>query len=192
MTGWTAAMLIFIGQPGGFFIREHFWKNFPEIEQLGFQRQPRQSDVKRGIDNNRTCDHPQTKGENDHQQGTNNREHHQSKQRDGESVNERPLPNVPIDLVALHYTTMPMRYVKMPTTAPAISTKTKTLVIPFLRSAFSPKKCPALKRKPTRKMTPRMIGKTVLIVSAMSATEFSIPPICAKVGIEKSINKAEV
>ena len=50
----------------------------------------------------------------------------------------------------------------MPTTAPAIRTKTSTLVIPFLRSAFSPKKCPALNRKPTKKMTPNKIGKILV------------------------------
>ena len=71
----------------------------------------------------------------------------------------------------------------MPTTAPAIRTNTRTLVIPFFRSAFSPKKCPALNRKPIRKMTPRMIGKMVLMVSETSFTESSMPPICAKVGI---------
>ena len=67
----------------------------------------------------------------------------------------------------------------MPTTAPAIRTKTNTRVIPFLRSAFSPKKCPALKRKPIKKMTPRMMGKMVRMVSETSLTESSIPPICA-------------
>ena len=72
----------------------------------------------------------------------------------------------------------------MPTTAPAIRTKTRTRVIPFLRSAFSPKKCPALNRKPTRKMTPRMIGKMVLMVVETSSTESSIPPICAKSDVE--------
>lgn len=65
----------------------------------------------------------------------------------------------------------------MPTTAPAIRTKMSTLVIPFFKSAFSPKKCPALKRNPTRKMIPSMIGKIALIVSEISFTEFSIPPI---------------
>lgn len=78
----------------------------------------------------------------------------------------------------------------MPTTAPAINTNTKTLVIPFFRSAFSPKKCPALKRNPTRKMTPRRMGKIVLTVSEISDTEFSIPPICAKSGIEKRDKKS--
>ena len=70
----------------------------------------------------------------------------------------------------------------MPTTAPAISTKTRTRVIPFLRSAFSPKKCPALNRNPIRKITPRIIGKIVLIVSETSFTDSSIPPICASIG----------
>ena len=70
----------------------------------------------------------------------------------------------------------------MPTTAPAIRTNTRTLVIPFFRSAFSQKKCPALKRKPIRKMTPRMIGKMVLMVSETSLTESSMPPIWAKEG----------
>ena len=74
----------------------------------------------------------------------------------------------------------------MPTTAPAISTKTRTRVIPFLRSEFSPKKWPALKRKPTKKMTPRMIGNIFLIVSEISATESSIPPICAKTLVESN------
>tara|TARA_R100000935_G_scaffold33897_1_gene54331 strand:- start:8712 stop:9017 length:306 start_codon:yes stop_codon:yes gene_type:complete len=69
----------------------------------------------------------------------------------------------------------------MPTTAPAIRTKTSTRVIPFLRSEFSPKKWPALKRKPIRKMTPRIMGKIVLIVSETSLTESSMPPIWAKV-----------
>lgn len=68
----------------------------------------------------------------------------------------------------------------MPTTAPAISTNTRTLVIPFLRSAFSPKKCPALNRNPTKNITPRRMGKMVLMVSPTSLTESSIPPICAK------------
>tara|TARA_R110000868_G_scaffold138231_1_gene352159 strand:- start:1096 stop:1401 length:306 start_codon:yes stop_codon:yes gene_type:complete len=69
----------------------------------------------------------------------------------------------------------------MPTTAPAIRTKTSTLVIPFLRSEFSPKKWPALNRKPIRKMTPRIMGKMVLMVSETSLTESSIPPIWANV-----------
>ena len=69
----------------------------------------------------------------------------------------------------------------MPTTAPAIRTKTSTLVIPFLRSEFSPKKWPALNRKPIRKMTPSIMGKMVRIVSETSLTESSIPPIWAKV-----------
>jgi len=76
--------------------------------------------------------------------------------------------------------------VNIPTTAPAIRTNTRTLVIPFLRSAFSPKKCPALNRKPTRKMTPRIIGKIVLMVLETSLTEFSIPPICAKSDVENN------
>ena len=80
------------------------------------------------------------------------------------------------------YTTIPMRYVKMPTTAPAISTNTSTLVIPFLRSAFSPKKCPALNKNPIRKITPKSKGKIDLMVSETSLTESSIPPICANVG----------
>jgi len=62
-------------------------------------------------------------------------------------------------------------------------------VIPFLRSAFSPKKCPALKRNPTRKITPRIMGKIVRTVLAISSTEFSIPPICAKSAGEKSNKK---
>ena len=70
----------------------------------------------------------------------------------------------------------------MPTTAPAIRTKTSTRVIPFLRSEFSPKKCPALKRKPIRKITPSSKGKIDLMVSETSFTESSIPPICANVG----------
>ncbi len=74
----------------------------------------------------------------------------------------------------------------MPTTAPAIRTKTNTRVIPFLRSEFSPKKWPALKRKPTKKMTPRMIGNIFLIVSEISATESSIPPICAKSDVDSN------
>ena len=77
----------------------------------------------------------------------------------------------------------------MPTTAPAMRTKTSTLVIPFLRSEFSPKKCPALNRKPIRKMTPSIIGKMLLIVSETSFTESSIPPICAKRDVERSDTK---
>ena len=76
----------------------------------------------------------------------------------------------------------------MPTTAPAINTKTSTRVIPFFRSAFSPKKCPALNRKPIRKITPRIIGKIVLIVSETSFTESSIPPICASMGAVANSN----
>ncbi|APS39808.1 hypothetical protein AO058_13375 [Salegentibacter sp. T436] len=74
----------------------------------------------------------------------------------------------------------------MPTTAPAISTKTNTRVIPFLRSEFSPKKWPALNRKPTKKMTPRIMGNIFLIVSEISATESSIPPICAKSDVDSN------
>lgn len=77
----------------------------------------------------------------------------------------------------------------MPTTAPAIKTNTSTLVIPFLRSAFSPKKCPALNRKPMRKMTPNMIGKMVRMVLETSSTESSIPPICAKSDVESNDKK---
>ena len=77
----------------------------------------------------------------------------------------------------------------MPTTAPAISTKTRTRVIPFLRSEFSPKKWPALKRKPTKKMIPSIIGNIFLIVSEISATESSIPPICAKSEVESNDKK---
>ena len=77
----------------------------------------------------------------------------------------------------------------MPTTAPAIKTNTRTLVIPFLRSAFSPKKCPALNRKPIRKMTPKMMGKIVLMVSETSLTESSMPPICAKRDVESNERK---
>ena len=33
-------------------------------------------------------------------------------------------------------------------------------------------------------MTPRIIGKMLLIVSETSLTEFSIPPICAKSDVE--------
>ena len=69
-----------------------------------------------------------------------------------------------------------------------MSTKTKTRVMPFLRSAFSPKKYPALNRKPMRKMTPKMIGNIVLMVSDTSFTESSIPPICAKVWLEAKTN----
>jgi len=82
------------------------------------------------------------------------------------------------------YTTIPIKYVKIPTTAPAISTKINTRVMPFFRSAFSPKKWPALNRKPTRKMTPRIIGKMALMVSEISLTESSIPPIWAKMVFE--------
>ena len=81
---------------------------------------------------------------------------------------------------------MLIRYVKMPTTAPAIRTKTKTLVIPFFKSAFSPKKCPALNRNPIKKITPSRIGKMVLIVSPTSFTESSIPPICAKSDVDSN------
>ena len=77
----------------------------------------------------------------------------------------------------------------MPTTAPAIKTNTSTRVIPFLRSAFSPKKCPALNRKPTRNITPSKIGKMVLMVSPTSLTESSIPPICAKSDVESNDKK---
>lgn len=71
----------------------------------------------------------------------------------------------------------------MPTTAPAIRTNTSTLVIPFFKSEFSPKKWPALNRKPIRKMTPRIMGKIVLMVSETSLTESSIPPIWANVDL---------
>ena len=77
----------------------------------------------------------------------------------------------------------------MPTTAPAIRTKTNTRVIPFFKSEFSPKKWPALKRKPTKKMTPRMIGNIFLIVSEISVTESSIPPICAKSDVDSNEKK---
>ena len=77
----------------------------------------------------------------------------------------------------------------MPTTAPELNTKTSTLVIPLLRSTFSPKKCLALKRKPTKKMTPNKIGNTVLMVSPTSLTESSMPPICAKSEVDKSERK---
>ena len=77
----------------------------------------------------------------------------------------------------------------MPTTAPAISTKTRTRVIPFLRSEFSPKKWPALNKKPTKKIIPRMIGNTILMVSEISATESSIPPICAKSDVDSKEKK---
>jgi hypothetical protein len=86
---------------------------------------------------------------------------------------------------------MPIKYVKMPTTAPAMRTKINTRVIPFLRSAFSPKKWPALKRNPTKKMTPSIIGKIALMVSEISLTESSIPPIWAKMVFEIK-NKNEV
>ena len=76
----------------------------------------------------------------------------------------------------------------MPTTAPAMSTNTKTRVIPFFKSAFSPKKCPALNRKPIKKITPKMIGKMDRIVSDTSLTESSMPPICAKVEMDTSRN----
>ncbi len=78
----------------------------------------------------------------------------------------------------------------MPTTAPAMSTKTSTRVIPFFRSAFSPKKCPALNKNPIRKITPRIMGKMARIVSETSFTESSIPPICAKAGVKEN-NKIE-
>ena len=39
----------------------------------------------------------------------------------------------------------------MPTTAPAISTKTRTRVIPFLRSKFSPKEVAGIKKKADQK-----------------------------------------
>ena len=76
----------------------------------------------------------------------------------------------------------------MPTTAPAISTNTRTRVIPFFKSAFSPKKCPALNRNPIRKITPSIMGKMVLIVSETSFTESSIPPICASMGAVANSN----
>ena len=60
-----------------------------------------------------------------------------------------------------------------------------------LRSAFSPKKWPALNRKPTKKMTPRIMGKIARIVSEISFTEFSIPPICAQADPVKKSNKSE-
>lgn len=72
----------------------------------------------------------------------------------------------------------------MPTTAPAIRTKTSTRVIPFFRSEFSPKKCPALNKKPTKKITPKMMGKMARMVSEISLTESSIPPIWAKMELE--------
>ena len=77
----------------------------------------------------------------------------------------------------------------MPTTAPVISTKTSTRLIPFFRSAFSPKKCPALKRKPTKKITPSKMGNIDRMVSEISATESSIPPICAEaLRLKKRLN----
>jgi len=54
---------------------------------------------------------------------------------------------------------IPIKYAKIPTTAPAISTKTNTRVIPFFKSAFSPEKCPALNRKPIKKITQKIIEK---------------------------------
>tara|TARA_R110001592_G_scaffold264819_1_gene530260 strand:- start:115 stop:387 length:273 start_codon:yes stop_codon:yes gene_type:complete len=79
----------------------------------------------------------------------------------------------------------------MPTTAPAISTNTKTLVIPFFRSAFSPKKWPALNRNPIKKITPRIMGKIARMVSDTSLTEFSIPPICANMELETASNRTD-
>lgn len=74
----------------------------------------------------------------------------------------------------------------MPTTTPEIRTNNKTRVTPFFRSEFSPKKCPTLNKKPTKKMTPKTIGKMFLMVSEISFTEFSIPPIWAKREVEDS------
>jgi len=82
------------------------------------------------------------------------------------------------------YTTIPIKYVKIPTTAPAIRTNINTRVMPFFRSAFSPKKCPALNRNPTKKITPRIMGKIARMVSEISLTESSIPPIWAKMVFE--------
>ncbi len=77
----------------------------------------------------------------------------------------------------------------MPTTVPEISTKTSTRVNPFFISEFSPKKCPILNKKPTKKMIPRTAGKMALIVSEISATDSSIPPICAKRFVESNEKK---
>ena len=77
----------------------------------------------------------------------------------------------------------------MPTTTPEIRTNNNTRVIPFFRSEFSPKKWPTLNRKPTKKMTPNTIGKMFRMVSEISFTEFSIPPICAKRDVEESVKK---
>lgn len=70
----------------------------------------------------------------------------------------------------------------MPTTAPAIRTKMSTLVIPFFKSAFSPEEMPCVKKESYKKNDSQYDGKIALIVSEISFTEFSIPPIWANKG----------
>lgn len=65
MTGWTAARLIFIIQPGGFFTGEHFGKDFSKVEQLGMLCDLYQGNIKPNVDDHRTSDHCNTEGEND-------------------------------------------------------------------------------------------------------------------------------
>ena len=186
-----ARLILVIIEKARFFVCDILRKNTAEFKVSGKACNPGKAYIKASIQNKYTDDNSKAERKNNHQQRCDYRNHHQGEKRDGESPDQRFFANISIDFKALHQTTILIRYVKIPTTAPAMSTKTKTRVMPFFRSAFSPKKWPALNRNPTRKITPRSMGKITRMVSEIWATEFSIPPICAKSGNENRNKKSE-
>ncbi len=69
-----------------------------------------QCHIESSIKNQYANNYSEAERENNDQKGYENRNHHQSKQGNGQPKNDRPFPDVFIDLKLLHrYTTIPMR-----------------------------------------------------------------------------------
>tara|TARA_B100000953_G_scaffold223619_1_gene185252 strand:+ start:691 stop:909 length:219 start_codon:yes stop_codon:yes gene_type:complete len=62
----------------------------------------RQRHIKGSVENQHTYDYPKAEREDDDEQRSQNRNHHQSKQGNGQPKNDRPFPDVFIDLEPFH------------------------------------------------------------------------------------------
>ena len=135
-----ARLILVIIEKARFFVCNILRKNTGEFKVSGNVCNPGEAYVEASIQNKYTDDNSKAERKNNHKQRCDHCNHHQGEKRDGKPPDQRLFSNISIDFKAFHQTTILIRYVKIPTTAPAMSTKTRTLVMPFFRSAFSPKK----------------------------------------------------
>ena len=104
-----ARLILVIIEKARFFVGDILRTNTGEFKVSGNVCNPGEAYVEASIQNKYTDDNRKTERKNNHQQRCDYCNHHQGEKRDGESPDQGPFANIPIDFEALHQTTILIR-----------------------------------------------------------------------------------